>query len=401
MVNEGLLLLTMTRAGGAEVARRHARIAAPPGARANLEHPRVTQRAFTVDFTLGLINRTGAYYLARDIVEHLGDRFAGVRYGRLFLKQPPEGLVRKLLARAALWELGRPQLKIAPWRRRQGRDDGPMIFLDPLYVMHTELRAEDIVLCHDVCPLTHGEFYSASVISSYKAAYARIAAAKPGMVFVSQASQDAFVELFGDDFRFLEVIPLYTRDKAHVGELRPIAQVKTPFLLTVGAMEARKNQVRSIQAFARSGLAEKGWSYVLCGPMTDRKVGPEAEALAAVPGVVGLGYVDDAQLRWLYRNAAGFVLPSLAEGFGMPALEAAQQGLVPIVSRGGALEEAVGGAALLVDPEDVDAIAGAMTELAAMGPEAKAEILQRAAAHAAKLTPQAFLQRWSDRIAAG
>lgn len=358
----------------------------------------MTQSRFTVDFTLGLINRTGAYYLARDIVLKLGDRFDAVRYGRLFLNSPPEGLVRKLMARAALWELARPQMKVPAWPRGAA---GPMLFLDPLYVMHTPLRADDIVLCHDVCPLTHREFYSPSVIASYEAAYAKIAAAKPGMVFVSQASQDAFVELFGDDFRFMEVIPLYVRENSRDGEARPPAGVKTPFLLTVGVLEARKNQRRAIEAFARSGLADQGWSYVLCGPMTDRKTGEIGEALSATPGVTGLGYVDDAELRWLYRNASGFVLPSLAEGFGMPALEAAQQGLVPIVSRGGALEEAVGGAAVLVDPEDTDDIAQAMRAVTEMAPAAKDDILGRAAAHAAKLTPEAFLQKWSDRIAAG
>jgi len=317
----------------------------------------MTQPLFTVDFTLGLINRTGAYYLARDVVQKLADRFDAVRCGRLFLKRPPEGLVRKVMARAALWELSHPQAKLPPWPRRPGRGAGPMLFLDPLYVMHTDLHAEDIVLCHDVCPLTHHDLYAQSTIASYEAAYAKIARAKPGMVFVSQASQDAFVELFGCDFRFLEVIPLYVRESSCDGEARAPAGVTTPFLLTVGVMEPRKNQTRSIQAFAASGLAARGWSYALCGPMTDR-----ANA-SGVPGVVGLGYIDDAELRWLYRNAAGFVLPSLAEGFGMPALEATRQGLVPIVSRGGALEEAVGGAALLVDPEDVGDIAEAMRTL--------------------------------------
>lgn len=399
MVNERLLLLTTTPSkGGPEVATTETIFGPPPRRRAKLEHVRVTQSRFTVDFTLGLINRTGAYYLARDIVLKLGDRFDAVRYGRLFLNSPPEGLVRKLMARAALWELARPNLKVPAWPRGAA---GPMLFLDPLYVMHTPLRADDIVLCHDVCPLTHRTFYSPSVIASYEAAYAKIAAAKPGMVFVSQASQDAFVELFGDDFRFMEVIPLYVRENSRDGEARPVPGVKTPFLLTVGVMEARKNQLRAIEAFARSGLAEQGWSYVLCGPMTDRKTGETGEALAATPGVTGLGYVDDAELRWLYRNASGFVLPSLAEGFGMPALEAAQQGLVPIVSRGGALEEAVGGAALLVEPEDVDDIAQAMRTVSQMEPAAKEEILGRAAAHAARLTPEAFLQKWSDRIAAG
>jgi glycosyltransferase involved in cell wall biosynthesis len=59
------------------------------------------------------------------------------------------------------------------------------------------------------------------------------------------------------------------------------------------------------------------------------------EAAGKMPGVILPGYVNDNQLRWLYTHASGFVLPSLLEGFGLPAAEAISYGLIPLLSKGG------------------------------------------------------------------
>ena len=72
------------------------------------------------------------------------------------------------------------------------------------------------------------------------------------------------------------------------------------------------------------------------------------------------GYVDERQLRKLYEEAVLLVLPSLDEGFGIPALEAMTVGVPVIASARGALPEVVGDAGLLVDPLDVSALAAAL-----------------------------------------
>ena len=87
-----------------------------------------------------------------------------------------------------------------------------------------------------------------------------------------------------------------------------------------------------------------------------------------------LGYVSDAQLRWLYKEASAFVLPSLLEGFGMPALEAALHGLVPIISRDSALAEAVNGLAIHVDPLSVSDIGEAMESVLALDERRRDEL---------------------------
>jgi glycosyltransferase involved in cell wall biosynthesis len=87
--------------------------------------------------------------------------------------------------------------------------------------------------------------------------------------------------------------------------------------------------------------------------------------------------VNDDQLRWLYKKAQGFILPSLLEGFGLPAAEAINYDLVPVLSSGGALEEVAGSAAVFVNPLDVADIAAGMRKIAAMTGEERARRLSQ------------------------
>jgi glycosyltransferase involved in cell wall biosynthesis len=348
---------------------------------------------FMADFSLALINRTGAYHLSHDLLTRLPGFFIGTRYWRLVLPRQPRGIVRRLLSRMMLWDLVRLS--------RQESEDGrkvrikpPTLFLDPLYVISAGVSREDIVLCHDLGPLSHPLLYHETTTQMYEYAYNRIARARPGIVFVSEASRQEFTGRFGNDFRFLTVIPLYVRHGVDAkGDMAPRG-VRKPFLLTIGALEIRKNYPRSIMAFQRSGLAERGYTYVLCGPRGNCAERIRALAMGT-PGVQCLGYRSDLEVRWLYRNASGFVLPSLLEGFGMPGLEAAQHGLVSLVSAGTAQEEAVAGAAVLVDPSSEASIASGMLELVDMPEEKRRAISARAAERAQELSLDAFLNRWS------
>jgi glycosyltransferase involved in cell wall biosynthesis len=358
-------------------------------------HRRKPQRQFLADFSLALINRTGAYHVSRDLLTQLPEFFAATRYWRIILSRQPRGRVRWLLGKLMIWDLVRLSAGQSGFPQRvPAKPVRPTLFLDPLYVLRAGVCSEDIVLCHDLGPLTHHTLYHEATTRMYQKAYGQIAQARPNMVFVSEASRRVFVSRFGNDFPRLTVIPLYVRRGIEDGMATPPPGIRKPYLLTVGALEIRKNHLRSIAAFGRSGLAERGYSYVICGPRGNSADAIEKLAMAT-SGVQSLGYRTDEEVRWLYRNACGFVLPSLLEGFGMPGLEAARNGLVSIVSAGTAQEEAVAGAAVLVDPLSETSISAGMRELVDMPQPQRQAIVQGALKRAQELNLDNFVNQWS------
>ncbi len=352
---------------------------------------------YLMDFSLGLINRTGAYVICRDLLQELPEYFPEVRYWRMILKRTPDGLFRRIAGRLMTRELEYLRgSSLLPWPEGHATPGRRRLILDPLYVLRSRLDPEDIVQCHDIGPVSHPELFGPSISSLYEEAYAKIQRIGPGMVFVSDSTQRAFRARYGDRFRFLQTIAQYVRPGVLSGEVEPVPGLKPPFLLTVGALELRKNHLRVMDAYAQSGLRDRGVGYVFCGA---RGIGADqikAKA-AATPGVTALGYVSEAQLRWLYLNAAGFVLPSLLEGFGLPPIEAAQRGLVSMVSANTAQEEAIGGAAVLVDPTSLDSVMQGMIELVDMDPARKQLLLDRAVLRGKVLTYDRYIRGW-DKV---
>lgn len=134
-------------------------------------------------------------------------------------------------------------------------------------------------------------------------------------------------------------------------------------VLFVGALQKRKNTARLVRAFA---AMPEGWKLVLAG---GRGYGAEEtlRAVADSPRAQDIetpGYVGTAALERLYAEARIFVFPSLAEGFGMPVLEAMARGVPVVTAAAGAVREVAGEAARLADAGSEEAIAEAMRELA-------------------------------------
>lgn len=351
-----------------------------------------------VEFSLALHNRTGKYFIGRDLVTRERSRIGEVRYWRFSREQVPEGLEAKALGRGLALEMdlrGRSRGLDRLLPRLSSRR--PVLHLDPFSVLIYAVRACDAVLCHDLGPLTHASLFSQNVCDLYIRAYGEIAKARPHVVFVSQATQAAFHSLWGDDFASSRVIyPAVRTDIKSEDDLSPAHGIAEPFLLCVGNVGTRKNQLRAIHAFARSGLDERGVQFVICG---GREPGYDAVAeAAATSGVRLLGYVDTSTLSWLYGRASGFVLPSLLEGFGIPVAEAIFRGLVPVVSRDSVLEEVAGDGALTVDSTSEAEIADAMRHLIDMAPDERKARLERLVRSANRFSLEAFYGQWEDLI---
>jgi glycosyltransferase involved in cell wall biosynthesis len=160
----------------------------------------------------------------------------------------------------------------------------------------------------------------------------------------------------------------------------------TGFVLYLGGFDVRKNVAGLVQAYARlsrlPSFRKDGnldSRLVIAGklPAADTAFTPDPRRIAAEAGVADrvhfTGWVDEADKPALASLATLFVFPSLYEGFGLPVAEAAACGAPVLTSNRSSLPEAAPGA-VLVDPEDVDALALAMAEaLAAPRPSIPAQ----------------------------
>jgi glycosyltransferase involved in cell wall biosynthesis len=165
--------------------------------------------------------------------------------------------------------------------------------------------------------------------------------------------------------------------------------VARPYLLTVGALQPRKNVEAAVRAFERLAADGAEHALVIVGGRgwSDEPLLRRVRSSPAAARIVLTGRVGDDDLVELYRGADCFVFPSRYEGFGLPPLEAMACG-TPVVSSGRAsLEEVVGEAALIVDPDDDEAIERAVAELISSG-ELRARLIARGRERAATF-------RWS------
>lgn len=139
-----------------------------------------------------------------------------------------------------------------------------------------------------------------------------------------------------------------------------------PYALFIGTLQPRKNLLRIAQSYARLRAAgHRDFDLVLAGAP-----GWKSAPLLASIAALGLadtihlpGYLPPDDAASLLRGALFFCYPTLHEGFGLPVLEAQQAGVAVLTSNNSSLPEIAGEAALLVDPNDVDAIAAAMLRL--------------------------------------
>jgi len=134
-------------------------------------------------------------------------------------------------------------------------------------------------------------------------------------------------------------------------------------ILYLGSAERRKNVPGLLRAYARLRAQWPGAPpLILAG--RPPAAGSELEAMLRAPELAGQvqhrGYVTEPERRRLYASASMLVIPSLEEGFGMPALEAMTVGVPVVAANRGALPEVTGDAARLVDPLDDTSIAEAM-----------------------------------------
>jgi glycosyltransferase involved in cell wall biosynthesis len=185
----------------------------------------------------------------------------------------------------------------------------------------------------------------------------------------AEVARDDIVRTLGLDPAKVRVVP-HGAPEGRTVEPTPEAEVRARFglgsarvVLTVAQVRRYKNIGRVVEALA--ALEAEDVALVVCGAPSEHSA--ELEALAGRLGVGPrlrmAGWVTDSDLEGLYKVAACVALPSLSEGFGLPALEAMARGVPVACSDASALKEVAGDAARLFDPHDARDIAAAIASL--------------------------------------
>jgi glycosyltransferase involved in cell wall biosynthesis len=269
---------------------------------------------------------------------------------------------------------------------------GPLdIFYSPDFVLPPTLRATRTLLTvHDLSFLHYPDAFVPSLRQYLERVVPRSVARADRVLADSKSTRDDLVAHFGTPPEKVQVLysGVDTRfhPKKESGEqkrLRGKYGIESPYVLSVGTLQPRKNYVRLIKAFANLPLADlqlviaggRGWLY--------EDIFAEAEKHGDRVRI--LGFVDDADLPALLRNAALFAFPSLYEGFGLPVLEAMACGVPVVCSNASSLPEVAGDAALMVDPLDVDGLAETMARVLEDA-DLQQEMIDKGLAQAARFT---------------
>ena len=224
-----------------------------------------------------------------------------------------------------------------------------------------------VVTLHDLFPLTGARYSTPDFQRRFSLMIADAVARADRVICVSAYTREQAVGRLGVPRERCAVVPHGVEQQPEPPSERARQRARqlaggAPFLLSVGAIQVRKNNVAAARVAARLGGAarlviaggaghgaDEFFDFVRGQGLSDR--------------VRVLGYVDEQTLNALYAEAVALLFPSLEEGFGMPVLEAMARGLPVIASNVSSIPEIAGDAAMLFHPDDIEGMAEAARRL--------------------------------------
>jgi glycosyltransferase involved in cell wall biosynthesis len=321
--------------------------------------------------------------IAEELMTRFGEACAFVHAGVAGLAQVPRADAAALLAELdRRWRGDRPAGRamgaLAPWGRLTGPDvtyvnashAGLPLWRQGLAAIDPDGRMRRLVYVHDLIPLEFPEYQRPGSAARFARFLARLAE-RPARFVANSADTARRLALYaaaqGWRIEAAEaLVPRFVPDAGappDVSRLRPavrrLLDDARPLFVTIGTIEPRKNHLLLLhlwRALAAEGRPEaamprlavvgrRGWENEMVVDILERCV-------ALRPHVVELGDLTDAEAQALLRAARALLMPSFAEGLGVPLLEAAAWGTPAIVSDLPALREIAPPGAQFLDPTD-------------------------------------------------
>ena len=327
-----------------------------------------------IDYTAAIRQTAGIGRYTRLLIQTLAELDTETSYVLLSAGRQPEGAdwpanfaLRELPLSdrhmAILWQRLRLPLPVE-WLT--GRLD---LFHSPDFVLPPVRRAKTLLTIHDLSFMRYPECSSPPLLEYLMASVPRSVARADHLLADSECTRLDLIELLGVPAERVHVVYAGVEGRFQPQGPEAVAAVRArygiarPFLLGLGTLQPRKNFSRLIEAYAllreRRGIDHalvigggQGW--------LSQGILDTIARLGLQDDVRLIGYVRDEDLPALYSGAELFAFPSLYEGFGIPLLEAMGCDTPVVTSTASSLPEVAGDAALLVDPEDVEALADAL-----------------------------------------
>jgi len=301
-----------------------------------------------------------------------------------FVDVPPRFLKRRVAVN--------PFVRLGFDLPRKLRQDRP----DLVHVQYTApvfCCAPIVVSVHDVSFLEHPDFFTPFRALQLRYTVHRTVKSAARIITASEFSKRRILNFYQLDEAKVVVLP-----NGVASAFRPMPRgssqrwvdttfgLRSPFILTVGDLQPRKNHIGLIRAFEKLLCAHPHFPHqlVIVGKenWSASTVRATAKRSSVVDRIHFTGFVSDEGLLRLYGACDLFVYPSLYEGFGLPILEAMACGRAVACSNTSAIPEVADSAALLFDPNSDDEIALALRDLL-LNPELRQRMerlgMQRAA----------------------
>jgi glycosyltransferase involved in cell wall biosynthesis len=319
----------------------------------------------------------------------------------------PERFLRRQVSGNSFKRLG-----LDLWR--QVRVDSPAL-LHVQYTAPLVCPVPVVVSVHDVSFLEHPEYFPRARALQLKVTVKRTVMTAARVLTPSEFSRAAILRAYNLEPARVEVVPI-----AVSSMFRPVSRdlaaayvqqhfgIRAPFVLTVGDLQPRKNQIGLIQAFEEliSAQPELPHQLVIVGKDTwfSDRIHAAARTSRVADRIRFTGWVSDDDLVRLYNACELLAFPSFYEGFGLPVLEAMACGCAVACSNTSAVKEVVASCALLFAPDSRQQMAVALRDLL-QGSELRSRMqrlgLQRASSFTWERTAQRTLEVYYEVAGAG
>ncbi len=249
-------------------------------------------------------------------------------------------------------------------------------YFEPFFLtLHVPKNIPTVVTVHDLIPLSNPDLFSIGIRGKLKWFVQRAKLHRASRILTdSYASQGEITRLTGISKQKIAVVYPAPHDQyfrkinpADILRIKKKYHITGNYFLYVGDVNANKNIVRLLKAFGgvsgiHATLVLVGRAFLDTHLPESQEIERTIQLLSMGSAVRRLGYVDTGDLCALYKGSTGYLQPSIAEGFGLPPLEAMASGAVVAVSGISSLKE-IAGPSYTFDPYSVSDMTDAMKKM--------------------------------------